>query len=113
LAEDDQEDNQVNEPGVALEGQDGFDTEERDDQTADRNDDDSDSGADFAVCHGIQSDATSDATRRAPAHLLDRVQHRDQLGRPPAKAIPADRDLAQTGRGAQTRAEARYRSSQD
>ena len=106
MSQNDEEDDQIDDPGVPLKRQDGLDTEERDNKTGNCNDNNAESSADFAIGDSIKSDTTGDATGRTPTNLSDGVQERDELGRIPTETVSADRNLTQTSRGAQSGAKA-------
>lgn len=103
LAEDDHEDDEVNQPGVALVDEDGIQPDKADDQRHHRDHNDAHHQRDVSVRHGRQRQPTRDARHGGPADLLDGVERGDQLVGPPAEAEAGDRDLAQTCRGAKRR----------
>lgn len=113
LAKDDHEDDEKDQPGVALVDQDGLQADEGDGQRHDGQDHNADGQRYMPVRDGVESQAARDARHGGPADLLHRVQRRDDLVRPPPETVARHADLAQSRRSAKRRAVARHGPAQD
>ena len=112
LTEDDHENDEEDEPSVALVDEDRIQADEADEEGYHSEDDDAEGERDVPVRNGVQREPTGNARHGSPTDLLHRVQDRDQFVRIPAEAVPADADLSQTRRRAKCRTVSRHRATE-